>query len=54
MNTADLILISLLAIILVRAFIVIHSDRKKGKGCLGCGSKCSGCSLQCNLKEHQS
>ncbi|MBP3871827.1 MAG: FeoB-associated Cys-rich membrane protein [Faecalicoccus sp.] len=54
MNAADVLIICLLTIILVRALIVIFNDRKKRKGCLGCSSKCSGCTLSCKLKEHQS
>lgn len=54
MNTFDMVLIFLLVLLIVRAFAVIHSDRKKGKGCLGCSGDCSSCSLHSTIKDIRS
>ncbi len=54
MNIADILLICLLIFLIVRAFAVIHRDRKRGKGCLGCSGDCSSCSLHSAVREIRS
>ena len=51
MSFLDILLLALVACAVVLALRSIRAQRRKGKGCLGCGGRCSGCAAPCSRRD---